>query len=233
MPSLLKDFITTIHQHNSSFEAFDHHDQKITTTDFPSDEDFKNRFNGGTTGHEGVYFERLFNGASTVTWITVTSAFSFNELTATTRTWLKDNGVFIDLVKSYCGPREIVGMIFGLNTKHTHRDTLMDKITSLANPHNLHEFEMKSTAADDSQMDDPPMIPYLPELKLAPFYYTTPTSDNNKRTKLSCLLHWLVVPVGLEHVFTCPLLEAYHHKSLPGTFIPRGLQLELDPTQNN
>ena len=75
------------------------------------------------------------------------------------------------------------------------------------------------------------MILYLPELKLAPFYYTTPTSDKTKRTKLSCLLHWLVVPVGLEHVFTCPLLEAYHHKTLPGTFIPRGLQLELDHTK--
>jgi len=231
MPSLLKDFLSTINKNTSSFQAFDHHHQPITISNFPSDDEFKNRFNGGESGHEGIYFERLFNGASTVTWITVTTPYSFNELTSTTRTWLKDNGVFLDLAKTYRGPREIVGMIFGLNTKHTHRDTLMDKITSIANPHDLKEFELKSNTADDSLMDDPPMIPYLPELKLAPFYHTTPTSDTTKRTKLSCILHWLVVPVGLEYVFTCPLLEAYHHKSLPGTFIPRGLQLELNPTQ--
>ena len=179
LPLLLQQFMLHAHSHQSSITFYDHHDNTITPAAFPTQNDFKTRFDGGATGSPGSYYEKVFNGPSTVTWFSVKSPIPFLQLAQLTRSWLRENGVFIDLIKDYFGPHEIVGTIFGLHTKYTHRDTLLRRIQEIVNPNNQPDFNPKSDR-DEDDMVDSPTIPFKPELKIAPYYYTqAPTDKKN------------------------------------------------------
>ena len=139
LPSLLKEFLSQVTTSSTNTVLMDHHESPLTLNDFPTDETFQQRFNGGSKSTQGIYYEKVFNGASTVTWLKVSTPQSFANFAATHRDWLRTSNIFLDLIKDYFGPREIVGHFFGLSTRHTNRDNLLKNINNIVNPMEIDE----------------------------------------------------------------------------------------------
>ena len=171
LPSLLKDFLSQVINSSTDTIIFDHHDNPLNITDFPTEDDFHQRFDGGNNSITGTYYEKVFNGASTVTWIKVTTPSSFASFAATHRDWLRSSNVFLDLIKDYFGPREIVGHFFGLSVRHTNRDNLLHNINSIVNPMEVDEIPIQT---NENTIDTNNTLPYCPEIKIAPFYHSSP-----------------------------------------------------------
>lgn len=227
VPELLQAFIEEATQFDPKMKFYNHHQGNITSKNFPFGEDFNQQFDGGQGETPGVYSERLFNGNTTVTWINIKTTLTFIEIREKTQAWLKPNKIYLDTIRNnYFGPREVIGQIFGLSTKYTHRDGLLKTINHTLNPDNNPTIQV--TIKDDDDIDIIKKIPYKPEIKLAPIY----ARDNNET--MSCMVHWIIAPQHSDTVFTEKLMKHYepqHKHNIK--FLPKGAYMEINETIKN